>query len=105
MYKILTTSGVEIGFTDELRYIKISPEGSYIEATAEEAIGIAFRGTPYNLNGHTEITGAEQVNVVEVSMADVLREQRANMDYLAMMSGIDFEAPAETEIESVEVKE
>lgn len=108
MYRVVTTEGTELGITDSVLFIKISPEGAYIEATVDEAVGIAFESTPYNLVGHTEIKDAKTVILVETTLAQVIKEQaamvekfQANMDYLAMMSDVSLE----TETNSEEVPE
>lgn len=104
MYRVLTTEGTELGITDSVLFIKISPEGTYIEATEDEAVGIAFESTPYNLIGHTEIRDAKTVILVETTLAQVMKEQtalvekfQANMDYLAMMSDVSLEAETNPE--------
>lgn len=104
MYRVVTTEGTELGITDSVLFIKISPEGTYIEATADEAVGIAFESTPYNLMGHTEIKDAKTVILVETTLAQVMKEQtamvekfQANMDYLAMMSDVSLETETNPE--------
>lgn len=60
MYRIINTdTGAEIGSTEAPRYTKLSENGTRIEATKEEATGIAYKGTPYNLL-NTEGVGAEE---------------------------------------------
>ena len=90
MYRIITTEGTELGITDSVLFIKVSAEGAYVEATEDEAVGIAFESTPYNLNGHTEIAGAKTVILVKTTFAQ-------NMDYLAMMSDVNLETETNPE--------
>lgn len=104
MYRVVTTEGTELGITDSVLFIKISPEGTYIQAAEDEAVGIAFESTPYNLIGHTEIKDAKTVILVETTLAQVMKEQtamvekfQANMDYLAMMSDVSLETEANPE--------
>ena len=60
MYRIINVSnGVEVGVTENPRFIKKTPAGIYVETTPSEARGIAYKSTPYNLFG-TEGVGAEE---------------------------------------------
>lgn len=65
MYRINTLDGIEVGITETLRYIKVHENGSFVQATDDEAVGIAFKSTPYNLIGHDEIEGADTVIISE----------------------------------------
>lgn len=76
MFKIITTSGTELGMTDSVRFIKVSSEGSFIESTKDEAVGIAFKGSPYNLAGQNAIDGAETVLIVETDGGGEVAELR-----------------------------
>jgi len=104
VYKIIKSDGTELGVTDSVLFIKRSPEGTFIEADEAEAIGIAFKGEPYNLHGHDEIQNAKTVVLVKTTLAQILLEQnaaasklQANMDYLAMMAEVDLDEPGEDE--------
>ena len=67
MFRISTVTGKEIGFTNKVLYIKVNKyNGCFNECAKKDAIGIAFRSTPYNLYGHSEITGADTVIISEV---------------------------------------
>ena len=67
MFKIVTKEGVELGYTEKVRYIKLNKHtGCFNACTKEEAIGVALNSNPYNLFGHEEIPGVETVLVVEV---------------------------------------
>lgn len=99
MYKIIKSDGTELGVTDSVLFIKVSPEGTYIEATEDEAAGVAFEGTAYNLPGHSEIVDADTVILAPITLGEYIKEQnekwermQAGVDYLAMMSGVDFDA-------------
>lgn len=66
MYRIIKTDGTELGLTDDVRYIKINCNGTYVRATEKEAIGVAYRNTPYNLRGHNDIPDADTVIVIKI---------------------------------------
>ena len=67
MFRIITTNGVELGITESVNYIKInSRNGCFNACGKDDAIGVAFKGTPYNLFGHNEINDAETVFVSSV---------------------------------------
>lgn len=63
MFRIIKTDGTELGITDSVNYIKIGASGCFAPTTKEDAIGVAFQSTPYNLVGHEEIEGADTVIV------------------------------------------
>lgn len=67
MYRIIKTDGTELGITDQVTYIKFGANGCFTNATVEDAIGVAFNSTPYNLFGHNEI---EETDTVIVSQID-----------------------------------
>lgn len=74
MYRIIKIDGTELGITDSVTYIKISRNGSYINATEKDAIGVAFKSEPYNLIGHEDIEGADTVVVSRIDTGDVMKE-------------------------------
>lgn len=63
MFRIIKIDGTELGITDSVNYIKISANGCFVPTDKENAIGVAFQSTPYNLAGHEEIDGADTVVV------------------------------------------
>lgn len=65
MYKITKIDGADVGYTDSVIYIKIASNGCFIQTDKADAIGVAYAGTPYNLFGHKEISGADEVMVIE----------------------------------------
>lgn len=67
MYRIIKIDGTELGVTDSVNYIKISENGCFTNATAEDAVGVAFNSVAYNLVGHNEI---EETDTVVVSKID-----------------------------------
>ena len=66
MYRIIKIDGTELGVTDSVNYIKISDNGCFTNATAENAIGVAFDSVAYNLVGQSEIEGADAVVISEI---------------------------------------
>lgn len=98
MYKITKSNGTELGVTDSVLFIRKSPEGTLVEASEADAVGVAFEGTAYNLPGHSEIEDADTVVLTPTTVGEYLKEQtakwermQAGVDYLAMMSGVDFD--------------
>lgn len=66
MYRIIKIDGTELGVTDYVNYIKISENGCFTNATAEDAVGVAFNSVAYNLVGHNEIEEADTVVVSKI---------------------------------------
>lgn len=66
MYRIIKIDGTELGVTDSINYIKISENGCFTNATAEDAVGVAFNSVAYNLVGHNEIEEADTVVVSKI---------------------------------------
>ena len=66
MYRIIKIDGTELGVTDSVNYIKISDNGCFTNATAEDAVGVAFNSVAYNLVGHNEIEEADTVVVSKI---------------------------------------
>ena len=82
MYRIIKIDGTELGITDSVTYIKISESGSYVNATEEDAIGVAFNSEPYNLIGHEE--GADTVVVSKTDGGSMVYEQQNLVDELIL---------------------
>ena len=66
MYRIIKIDGTELGVTDSVDYMKISEDGCFTNATAEDAVGVAFNSVAYNLVGHNEIEEADTVVVSKI---------------------------------------
>ena len=66
MYRIIKIDGTELGVTDSVNYIKISENGCFTNAAAEDAVGVAFNSVAYNLVGHNEIEEADTVVVSKI---------------------------------------
>ena len=84
MYRIITLDGTELGMTDSVLYIKITESGSFAPTTKDEAIGVAFRSTPYNLVGHSDIEGADTVVVAKCDGGALGAHQRDLVDELIL---------------------
>lgn len=70
MYKI-TSCGELIAICEKPRYIKINPvTGIKVEATPEDAQGIAAGGVAYNLPGSTAIPDAPEAEVSESDISE-----------------------------------
>lgn len=95
MNRIIKTDGTELCLVDKARYIKRSDYGVFVEAERKDAIGVAVKGVVYNLLGHDEITGADTVLVSDVSTADELTAQRADLDEQKNVAAITFVSLAE----------
>lgn len=82
MYRIIKIDGTELGITDSVNYIKIGASGSFTTATKEDAVGVAFNSTPYNLFGYSEIEGAETVLVSEIDGGQELKTHQTAIEGL-----------------------
>ena len=85
MYKIIDTKdGAVIGSAERLLFIRKKPStGCYISTTKEDAQGIAFQGTPYNLQGRDGVGAEKTVMVIEFDLgtiADKTDENSAAID-------------------------
>ena len=76
MYKIIK-DGATVGLTGAPNYIKKLDNGCYGLCSEQEAQGVAFNGTPYQLEGRTEMGGLEAVTVAEVNEIDVTNDHLA----------------------------
>ena len=95
MDRIIRIDGTELGLTDEARYIKFGNCGQFVQTTRAEAIGVAFKGSVYNLLGHNDIAEAETVIVSRASTADELTAQRADLAEQKNVAAITFVSLAE----------
>ncbi len=72
MYQIFNTAdNTKIGTTEKVRFIKKKITGSYVEAKEEEAQGIAYKGTAYNLQGRDGVGAQETVYLIELDAGEV----------------------------------
>lgn len=82
MYRIIKTDGTELGITDQVTYIKFGANGCFTNATVEDAIGVAFSSTPYNLFGHDEIEGADTVIVSQIDGGHEIKSHQTAIEGL-----------------------
>lgn len=82
MYHVIK-DGEVIGATDEPRYIRIGVNGTYQRTDKENAQGLAFNSTPYNLLGLEPMdTTLETVSLNEVNAGNVVYGQGENIQQL-----------------------
>ena len=66
MFKIINTKdGTEIGSTETPRFIKKKSTGCYIQTDKQNAQGVAYKGTAYNLQGRDGIGADDTVLLIE----------------------------------------
>ena len=82
MYRIIKIDGTELGVTDSVNYIKISENGCFTNATAEDAIGVAFNSVAYNLVGHNEIEEADTVVVSKIDGGNEIKSHQTAIEGL-----------------------
>lgn len=79
MYRIFKEDGTQIGVADELNYIKVSSNGTFILCNKEEAVGLAFNGTPYSLMGTVGIESLDKVTATFVEYSkEIVDSQTVN---------------------------
>ena len=91
IYRIITTTGVELGYVEDVNYIMIHPRNKcFNSCKKEKAIGIAFKGKPYNLVGHADIPGAETVMIQHADVGDKLVElNKKNTELTELLAEAD----------------
>lgn len=93
MYRIFKEDGTEIGVADELNYIKVSSNGTFILCEEDEAVGIAFNGTPYSLMGTEGIESLDKVTATFVEYSKEIMDSKTvnsiNFVTLAEQGSID----------------
>ena len=82
MYRIIKIDGTELGVTDSVNYIKISENGCFTNATAEDAIGVAFNSVAYNLVGYNEIEEADTVVVSKIDGGNEIKSHQTAIEGL-----------------------
>lgn len=88
MYKF-SVNGTAIALIENPIWIHVQRNGCYGPCERIKATGVAINSTPYNLAGH-DIGGVATVDYEEVQSGTYLLKQKANIDYLSMMTGIDL---------------
>lgn len=106
IYRITTTEGVEVGYAENVNYIRINGRnGCFNACEREKAIGIAYKGKPYNLIGHSKIEGVPTVIVRPDSYATHLTNlENANAALEAANAALQAQL-AETDEAAVELYE
>jgi hypothetical protein len=93
VYRIFKEDGTEIGVADELNYIKVSSNGTFILCEESEAVGIAFNGTPYSLMGTEGIESLDKVTATFVEYSKEIMDSKTvnsiNFVTLAEQGSID----------------
>lgn len=74
MYRIIKIDGTELGLVDTVTYIKRGSSGDYTIASEQDAIGVSYNSTPYNLVGHDEIDDADTVVLSYVDAGKIIQE-------------------------------
>lgn len=106
MYKLINSStGLEIGVTEQLRYIRKNPNsGAYIQCSANEAEGVSFNGR-WNIFPFEKMDDADgQAVICEIDITDYIKQiakARADLDFVAMMADVDIpvDEPERPELE------
>ena len=82
MYKIIK-DGETLGYTETLRFIRVTKCNCYGDCPAEEAEGVAIDGKAYSLLGTGGLPGVEEtVGVVKVDGGVIIREQQNTINGL-----------------------
>ena len=74
MYRIIKIDGTELGLVDSVNYIKRGSSGDYPIANEQDATGVSYNSTPYNLVGHDEIDDADTVVLSYVDAGKIIQE-------------------------------
>lgn len=79
MYKILS-NGSLISLCAKPRYVKINENnGTYIESTKEDAIGVSIYGNLYNLPGKTTIPDRPEAMIVQDDSEEYIFRNRTQI--------------------------
>lgn len=79
MYEIVS-GGALVALCEKPRFVKRNEEtGVFVEASVEEAVGVAVNGTLYNLLGGTAIEGAQEAIVREGEAAEYVFQNRVRI--------------------------
>ena len=77
MYRIIKQDGTELGLTESILYIRIGSGGCFTPCKEQDAVGVAYQSTPYNLFGHTDIEGADTVLVRKCDGGAVVTDRKS----------------------------
>ena len=107
MYKIISIAdGREIGKAENPHFIRKSSAGCYIQTDEENALGVSYRGTPYNLEGREGLDAPETVRLIECDAGEVSFRNTESIQAVNSTSAIAFVTMAEKgDIDDVTVGE
>ena len=97
MYRLITTNGAVLGVIETVTYIKRHPSNDcYTCATEDDATGVAFNSTPYNLWGReTMIDGEETIIIIPIDggheISGLMEKSDTHADHLAEVDEIAIE--------------
>lgn len=112
MYEIIINGRV-VALCDKPHYVKIKEDsGAYVEASHEEAIGIAVNGVVYNIDGRNDIPNMPQAIVKESSVSEYIfrqsveiseNKERTNSAFIDVESALcEFDTTTDERIGAVE---
>lgn len=79
MYAIMS-GGALIALCEKPRYVKLNEDsGAWVEANAEEAVGVSVCGDLYNINGGNAIPDAPEAVVSEGDVSEYVFRNRAKI--------------------------
>ena len=71
MFRVTDSSGKVIAYVDKPNYISQSSNGSFVNASYEEALGVSVKSTPYHIIGRDNFINVdtkEQLDIAEVTV-------------------------------------
>lgn len=81
MYEVRNENQDLMAVITEPRYIKQSENGTFIEATEEDAKGVSIKSIPYQLIGREQMTGTvDSVSLFEVEGGDLFLENKQEIN-------------------------
>lgn len=92
MYKLTTTDNTDLGYTDEIFYIRVLEDGTFSPTYNKySADGVAYNQIVYNLINKSKIANAQTIIIEEYQVDELIKtikQNSANIDYVSMMAGI-----------------
>lgn len=96
MYKIINDNGDLIGMTEFVRYIKISQSGSFVATSMEDAQGIVYKNTVYNLDDKN-VGANTTVSLLYVDAGDIILNLEKTVAKLKSIKDEDSSATSQIE--------